>query len=360
MAINSGGVRVSKALVVLPDLAPLLAGATADAAECSTLYRALGEVAVSGCAPSDPVERVATADRSLALQRDLRDYVITARSNLFARVQHVLAQARLQCSAAELLSKATELLCSACGLDRAVLSRVDGSTWVPGQVYATSGERAEPPAELRVLLRGGLLEAEVVRRRLAILVRADVPERLDAGFVEWFGSGSYVVAPLVLSDQVVGLLHADRPGGRLSSMHRDAVATFASELARTYEHMVLAERFAQQRARVRAALVAAHDEYVPPTDAGAAGVRLARRGTTVTVATELPMLMGESRLDGLSEREIEVLRLMAEGATNLQVAVRLVVSESTVKSHVKQILRKLAAANRAEAVYVYLSQAVAG
>ena len=43
-------------------------------------------------------------------------------------------------------------------------------------------------------------------------------------------------------------------------------------------------------------------------------------------------------------------------ATNLQVAVRLVVSESTVKSHVKQILRKLAAANRAEAVFLYLSQ----
>jgi len=36
------------------------------------------------------------------------------------------------------------------------------------------------------------------------------------------------------------------------------------------------------------------------------------------------------------------------------IAARLVVSEGTVKSHVKQILRKLAVANRAEAVSVYL------
>jgi hypothetical protein len=45
---------------------------------------------------------------------------------------------------------------------------------------------------------------------------------------------------------------------------------------------------------------------------------------------------------------------MASGKTNAGIATRLVVSEGTVKSHVKHILRKLAAANRAEAVSVYL------
>jgi DNA-binding NarL/FixJ family response regulator len=44
---------------------------------------------------------------------------------------------------------------------------------------------------------------------------------------------------------------------------------------------------------------------------------------------------------------------MALGETNAQIAHRLFVSEGTVKSHVKHILRKLDAANRAEAVSRY-------
>ena len=45
--------------------------------------------------------------------------------------------------------------------------------------------------------------------------------------------------------------------------------------------------------------------------------------------------------------------MLATGATNGQIAAALFVSESTVKSHVKRILHKLPAANRAEAVYRY-------
>lgn len=56
----------------------------------------------------------------------------------------------------------------------------------------------------------------------------------------------------------------------------------------------------------------------------------------------------------LTRREIDVLRLMATGETNAGIAARLIISEGTVKSHVKHILRKLGAANRAEAVCRYL------
>ena len=52
-------------------------------------------------------------------------------------------------------------------------------------------------------------------------------------------------------------------------------------------------------------------------------------------------------------REWKILGMLATGATNGQIASALVVSESTVKSHVKRILHKLPAANRAEAVYRY-------
>lgn len=56
----------------------------------------------------------------------------------------------------------------------------------------------------------------------------------------------------------------------------------------------------------------------------------------------------------LTERELEVLALMAEGLNNTQIAGRLTVSSSTVKSHVSNILSKLGVASRTEAVTLAL------
>ena len=61
---------------------------------------------------------------------------------------------------------------------------------------------------------------------------------------------------------------------------------------------------------------------------------------------------GEAKLpvDPLTHREREVLLLIARGQSNKQIATGLFISERTVKFHVSAILRKLGAANRAEAV----------
>jgi LuxR family maltose regulon positive regulatory protein len=65
-------------------------------------------------------------------------------------------------------------------------------------------------------------------------------------------------------------------------------------------------------------------------------------------------LAGEAvRLDSgehISERELEVLRLMARGASNHEIAEQLVITVGTVKSHINHILVKLDAHNRTEAV----------
>lgn len=53
---------------------------------------------------------------------------------------------------------------------------------------------------------------------------------------------------------------------------------------------------------------------------------------------------------GLSKRELEVLELLAQGKTTTQIAGDLFVSENTVKTHVRHILEKMEASNRAEAV----------
>ena len=55
-------------------------------------------------------------------------------------------------------------------------------------------------------------------------------------------------------------------------------------------------------------------------------------------------------LDRLTERELEVLRLMAQGSTNNEIADALFVSERTVKSHVGSIFTKLGARDRAAAI----------
>ncbi|WP_345101695.1 response regulator transcription factor [Candidatus Villigracilis vicinus] len=56
----------------------------------------------------------------------------------------------------------------------------------------------------------------------------------------------------------------------------------------------------------------------------------------------------------LTEREREVLALMTEGLSNIQIATRLGVSSSTIKSHVSNVLSKLGVASRTEAVTLAL------
>ena len=61
----------------------------------------------------------------------------------------------------------------------------------------------------------------------------------------------------------------------------------------------------------------------------------------------------------LTERELEVLALMVEGLNNTQIAGRLTVSSSTIKSHVSNILSKLGVVSRTEAVTLALRSGIA-
>ena len=69
-------------------------------------------------------------------------------------------------------------------------------------------------------------------------------------------------------------------------------------------------------------------------------------------------LANHSTDDPLSGREIDVLRLIATGNSNKQIADRLVIGEATVKSHVTNILSKLSANDRAHAVTIGLKRGI--
>jgi LuxR family maltose regulon positive regulatory protein len=75
-----------------------------------------------------------------------------------------------------------------------------------------------------------------------------------------------------------------------------------------------------------------------------------REVTCFETAVRSSQTAGMCVIEELSERELEVLRLMAQGATNQVIAEKLVITVGTVKSHINHILGKLGAHNRTEAV----------
>lgn len=102
-----------------------------------------------------------------------------------------------------------------------------------------------------------------------------------------------------------------------------------------------ASAFVNKDAPAAAVLAAARHAATSPTTFSAEnlGPALQRRVSASTPAAH-----------GLSKRELEVLVLLAEGHSINQLARRLFISESTVKSHIAKVYDKLGAANRAQAL----------
>lgn len=114
---------------------------------------------------------------------------------------------------------------------------------------------------------------------------------------------------------------------------------------------------------IRVLILSMHEdeEYVRPLmEAGASGYVLKRSATTELVSALRAAYQGHTvlapelaraafggtpstadRYDGLTEREIEVLKLVAEGLTNQQIADRLTISIKTVQAHRANIMEKL-------------------
>ena len=108
-------------------------------------------------------------------------------------------------------------------------------------------------------------------------------------------------------------------------------------------------------AEIRRALSAGAHAYIlksmPPRDMADTirQVHAGKKCIPLEVAARLADYLGS---EALSEREVEVLQRAMEGNRNRDIAERLLISEETVKAHIKHILEKLGASDRTQAVTI--------
>ena len=312
-------------------------------------------------APGDAVQ-----EREAALERVRHRY--DTRFEALAAVRHAIDELRSITSPASMLEQAPAALCRASKLRRVVLSLTEDGRMVAeaahfaddraGATDVVARLRAEP-----IALEHPLLETELLRRRRATIVDdAQVHPRVDPRLVELMGWTSYAAAPLVVGGagpNVIGILHADRgPGQRLDVLDRDVLWEFTSLLAQAYESASLRRALRHEREQLREFLDWLGARSGELTDAP---LRLATMQRPPRRSASPPVVaVGGGRDDRvvfeglLTRRELDVLRLLADGNSNKGIAEALVISDGTVKFHVNSILRKLRVANRAEAVSRYL------
>jgi DNA-binding NarL/FixJ family response regulator len=120
----------------------------------------------------------------------------------------------------------------------------------------------------------------------------------------------------------------------------------------------------QLEAEVLAAMTAGADAYcLKSTDPASLllAIRAAAMGSIYLEPQIAHIVLGQLSLPSgdqaqLSPRELEVLRLIAEGLSNKEIAQRLGISLSTVKTHIEELLQKLSASDRTQAAIKALRQ----
>jgi DNA-binding CsgD family transcriptional regulator len=279
----------------------------------------------------------------LALDRELCELEYVRRADALERAGDAVRVLGELGSSDGILARAAAELGLRSQFDRVLISEVTGDLLAPLALWA---EPDDPDAtgvldRLRrdpIRLVYPLREAEVVRRRTVEIVSVDGGGgRAPAELAGTLGLSSYVVGPLVAQGETIGLLHADAQysGRRVDEIDAEAVTKFTQGLSGVLERAVLRHTLELHRAELQSAV-----QWMSG--------RLSRLSETETAGPGSEA--GRQIVQSLTPRELEVLRLLARGNTNLAIAAALVVREGTVKYHVKNILRKLGATSRADAV----------
>lgn len=274
-----------------------------------------------------------------------------AHASLITAPEHHTLDAALNWTAHELVSRF--------GFDRVMVARMDHhSLNIARTVFRDEPELAreaqENASKHPVELRPDSLEIEMVRRRSPALVDPIGDRRAWHPITDQLGTRAYVSSPITAFGKVVATLHADTHfrDYQVDTLDRDAIATFAQVCSSVVERALLLEELSRLRGAVRAN--AAQLLALTATEGLDLDLGEQREPQHIDPTQDVTRFNpGPSRMP-LTPREIEVLRLMATGATSTDIARKLVISAGTVKTHARNILRKLGAGTRAEAVARFL------
>ena len=249
------------------------------------------------------------------------------------------------------------------GFTRVLFSRIRHGTWFACSAFAGADkELAQAMVSVGLAnprrLGGPLPETEMVRRGVPILVcNAQSNPHVHPELAAVTKTTAYVAAPVLSWGKPIGLVHADRDTDEsgVAQFDRDVLGMFAEGLGVAFERNLMVDRLQAMRQ--------AADEHLRAANTIADEFTLEVMDIAEPAAQPVEHLLGvESRESmagrcerhgSLTAREAEVLRGLAAGKTNAQIALSLFVTEGTIKSHVKHILRKLGASNRTEAVAMY-------
>lgn len=284
-------------------------------------------------------------------------------ASLASRARRRTAQAIVglaRCNSTDELVHSVPSAIGLLGFDRAVFSLVTGDSWTPLSFHS----RIDPSAAEGLLdrLRDDAYRLPKSAREVrSAQVSSDTMRRHTdphEGYVLWqqSRSKSFWVVPILERAKVVALVHADCYfQDRLpSKIEVGALHALCEQLGHALSSRRALDRWAE-------AFSSGPSEFVSRRSVSQAIERRSNR-TDSTILTpnadmdEADGVVSRTAADTqLSHRELDVVRLMAEGLTNGQIGRRLMITEGTVKSHVKRILRKTGSANRAEAVAIWMN-----
>jgi LuxR family transcriptional regulator, regulator of acetate metabolism len=295
--------------------------------------------------PSPELAEAAATLRELRrLDRELAERDLVRQADALDEVHQAVEQLAEIGSSAGILERAARTLGQSSRFVRVIVSQVTRGSLVPHSIWARDDVDAALAKQLKdteIRLSYPLVEAEMAERA-GDPVRVDATgSRSPAALTDLLGWSSYVVAPLRLDGATIGMLHAE-PESPLE-LDLEIAGIYANGLAATFERAVLRETIEEHRAELRAA-IAWMGEHL---DRGFVGfARAPGKGEAARARDE--------EVESLTPREVEVLDLIGRGKTNSAIAASLLVSDSTVKFHVKNILLKLGATSRADAVAKHL------
>jgi DNA-binding CsgD family transcriptional regulator len=285
----------------------------------------------------------------------LKDTELTRRAASVTDVHAGLRRLRSVDSVAQLVDL-VPLAVHRLGFNRVMLSRLRGPCWVARSAFV-AGDATLADAMVRVgqaapgRVDRDWPESAVVRRHTAILVPdAQRDPRVHPELKALTSTRDYVSAPLVAGGKVIGLLHADRSATAppLTELDRDLLGLFAEGLGFVFERTVCHEQLAALKRRLEEQARSVSELIDGFLDADALSWAM-----PATAAAPARPFQLSGPLAELTRRELEVLSHLADGRPTAQIASMLFVSAGTVKTHVKHLLHKLGAANRAEAVARY-------